>query len=94
MVQSYENYTYKRPIFKVKHAKVFINDEQISEQDFIINNGILSFKDNIIPPTGCIISIDATFLVIVRFEQDFLPVTSKMQSIELPEICLIETTIN
>ena len=91
---TYENYTYERPIFKVKNVKVFINNKQIQDEDFTIKNNILLFNDNIIPPAGHVISIDATFFVIVRFEQDFLPVTYKSQSVELSEICLVETSVN
>ena len=90
---SYGNYTFQRQLFKVKNVKVFVNDSMINEDNFTIKNGCLKFNTDAIPQKNSIVSIDAVFYVIARFDNDFLPTNKKKQSINLPEICIVETNL-
>ena len=90
---SYGNYTFQRQLFKVKNVKVFVNDSMINEDNFTIKNGYLKFNTDAIPQKNSIVSVDAVFYVIARFDNDFLPTNKKKQSINLPEICIVETNL-
>ena len=88
---SYGGYTFNRRIYKTKNEQVFINGRKIATEKYSIDNGILTFKDDYIPADGAVISVSATFFVIVRFCNDFLPIISNNSfSKELPDIVLLE----
>jgi len=89
----YKNYSFKRQIFKVTNVEVFVNSKLVPDDKYQINNGIISFSKSLIPEQNAIITINAKFYVIVRFDNDFFPVIQKSQSIELPDLSLIETQI-
>ena len=91
---AYGSYSFKRQIFKVKNINVFLNNEKINDENFVINNGSLVFNKNAAPVKNSVITIDAVFYVIVRFENDFLPAIKKRQSFELPDLCLVETSLS
>ncbi len=90
---SYGDYIVERPIFKVNNVKVFINNEQVSDKDFSIENGVLIFSENSIPPVSSIIKIDAMFYVVVRFDTDSITIARNSGSIEILDLDLIETKI-
>lgn len=91
---SYQELTFKRQIFKLKNTTILINNIEIDSQYFTVNNGILCFTDEKIPEIGDTITINADYYVIVRFDNDYLPITKhKHDCIELPDISLIEVKI-
>ncbi len=85
--------SFKRRIFKLKDVKVFVDNEEIESKHFIIEDGILFFAEDCVPPASSVITIDAFFFVVVRFDSDFLSVIRRSQSIELLDLCLVETQI-
>ena len=88
---SYGNYSFNRRIYKTKNEQIFINGTKIAPQHYSIDNGVLIFDNTYIPSNGAIVSISATFFVIVRFCHDFLPIISNNAfSKELPDITLME----
>ena len=88
---SYGGCSFNRRIYKTKNEQIFINGTKIATEQYSIDNGTLTFKDNYIPTNGSVISITATFFVIVRFCNDFLPIISNNSfSKELPDITLLE----
>lgn len=90
----YRNYNFKRNIYNVSNTKVFINNNELQNGDFYIQNGTLIFPDDKIPASGDIISIDTNFSVIVRFENDILSSSIKdFGTIEIEQLSLIETSI-
>lgn len=91
---SYNNKVFQRKITKIKNANIYINNSLLDTDKYNINNGIITFINSYIPEKNSIISITAIFYVIVRFDIDFLPVAQKQfNSVELPDISLIETNI-
>ena len=91
---SYSNRTFRRKIYKVKDEKVFINNIEVEKNKYEIVNGVIKFTDDVEINNEDVISITATFYVIVRFNIDYLPVLQKnFNSFELPDISLIETNI-
>lgn len=88
---SYGIHSFNRKIYKTKNEKIFIDRELIDAKKYSISNGILTFQNNYIPTNGSIITISATFFVVVRFCNDFLPIISNNKfSKELPDITLLE----
>ena len=90
----YQNYNFKRNVYKVYNTKVFINDNEIQNGDFYINNGTLIFPNDKIPSNGDVIKIETNFSVIVRFENDILTSSVKdFGTIEIEKLSLIEANI-
>ena len=92
-IYSYQNYSYKRRIYNLNNVCVYLNGDKIEETAYTISNGTLSFKEGNIPLSGQVITMDAEFNVIVRFNTDLLKVTSKGQYVEIDDLSLIETRI-
>lgn len=90
---SYGEYSFKRRIFKLKDIKVFVDNKEIESKYFTIKDGILFFSEDFIPSASSVITIDAFFFVVVRFDSDFLSIIRRPQSIELLDLCLVETQI-
>ena len=87
---SYQNISFKRDIYKTKNEKIYINNQLIDDNKYIIEDNILSFNDNVNINENDVVSIDCNFYTIVRFDNDFLPVIRINNTIELPDISLIE----
>ena len=90
---NYNGFTACRDIFRLKNARVFVNNTEISAENFIIQDNILKFVNYEIKQND-LISIDGTFYVICRFDNDCITASSRQfNSVELPEITLLETNI-
>ena len=90
----YQNYNFKRNVYKVSNTKVFINDNELQSGDFYVKNGTLVFTDEKVPQSGDVIKIDTNFSVIVRFDTDFFNASQKdFGTIEMQDMSLIEVVI-
>ena len=90
---NYNGFTAYRDIFRLKNVHVFVNNTEVGAENFVIQDNILKFMNYEIKQND-IISIDATFYVICRFDSDCMSASSRQfNSVELPEITLLETNI-
>ena len=91
---SYQQQSFNRNVYNVRNEEVFINGNKLSQEQYAIQQNPLTINNEIQINQNDVVSINADFAVIVRFDCDFLPVKKKsFNAIELPDISLIETLI-
>ena len=91
---SYQQQSFNRNIYNIRNEEVFINGNKLLPGQYSIRQNILTLNSEIQINENDIVSINADFAVIVRFDCDFLPIKKKsFDAIELPDISLIETLI-
>ena len=91
---AYGNYSFKRPIYKVENATVFVDGSAISADNYTIQNGLITFGEESIPADGSMISITADFKVIVHFCSDELKFQPRsFNKVEIEELKLEEVVL-
>ena len=88
-IYAYDNYYYERKINIVKNVKIYQNNLLINPNKYTITDGIITFLQP--PENGNIISIDATFYIKARFDNDNFNVIQKtFNNVEISDISIVE----
>ena len=91
---AYGNYSFKRAVYNVSNATVFVDGNAISADNYTIQNGLITFGEESIPADGSMISITADFRVIVHFCSDELKFQPRsFNKVEIEELKLEEVVL-
>ncbi|GEM_PF-3029497 len=91
---AYESYSFKRAVYNVSNAIVFVDGNAISSDNYTIQNGLITFGEEHIPSNGSVISITADFMVHVHFCSDELKFQPRsFNKVEIDELALEEVVL-
>ncbi|MBR1429198.1 MAG: DUF2460 domain-containing protein [Rickettsiales bacterium] len=91
---AYGSYSFKRAIYNVSDATVFVNGNTISVDNYTVQNGLITFDNEHIPADGSVISITTDFMVHVHFCSDELKFQPRsFNKVEIEELKLEEVVL-
>lgn len=91
---AYGSYSFKRAVYNVSDATVFVNGNTISVDNYTVQNGLITFDNEHIPADGSVISITANFMVHVHFCSDELKFKPRsFNKVEIEELKLEEVVL-
>ena len=91
---AYSSYSFKRAVYNISNATVFVDGNAISADNYTIQNGLITFGEEHIPTDGGVISITADFMVHVHFCSDELKFQPRsFNKVEIAELALEEVVL-
>lgn len=91
---AYGSYSFKRAVYNVSNAIVFVDGNAISSDNYTIQNGLIAFGEEHIPSNGSVIRITTDFMVHVHFCSDELKFQPRsFNKVEIDELALEEVVL-